>query len=937
MADDRMDEPQATMAYLGVDGAEALLAELEPIAEGPGDDASRRLAAAKHLREALERSRAHVKARFESERRAGSVTARAIAGLTDAVVIAAFRFVAEKLLRLGAPTKAEQIALAAVGGYGRGEMAPHSDVDLLFITPYKQTAWGESVIEATLYILWDLKFKVGHATRSADECVRLAASDLTIKTSLLEKRFLAGDQGLFDSLSERLWTGLFSSTGPEFVADKLAERDARHARAGDSRFLLEPNVKESKGALRDLQTLYWIAKYLYRADEPEDLVEKGVFTEEEVTRFKAASDHLWTVRCALHYTAGRAQEKLTFDLQVELAERLGYRATDAQRPVERLMQRYFLAAKAVGDLTRIFCAALEAQHKKSPPFLGGLMRLFKSGPEQPEEEWLTIKDGRLTLTDLDHFEREPVAMLRLVHEGVRRGVLIHSDALRRMHQNRRLVDDAFRADPEARRLLLDLISDSKDPVRALRRLSEINILGRLIPEFGRITGLMQFNMYHHYTVDEHTIVALDMLRKIYAGEMREAHPIETKIAQELDDLRVISVALLLHDIGKGLPDDHSILGEGIAREVCADLDMTAGETELIAWLVRWHLIMSDTAQRRDISDPATVRDFADLVRSPKRLKLLYLLTACDIRAVGPGVWTNWKAQLLRDLYEETWAELTGDEGGRSRAERAREAQRMLRAALNEAGCNWSDEVWENYVKRFAPTYWLSLPTELHLLHATMAQADSDDIAAGEKPPLMRIEIRPAPERGAAVVAIVTADHSGLFARMAGAIALAGASVVDARGFTTKDGAVINTFWIADDEGEATVDAERQESIRRAIGRALRGEVVARDALRERRKLRPRERPFDVAPFVAFDNAASDVFTVIEVNARDRVGLLYDLARALAGANINISSALIATYGEHAVDVFYVKDLFGMKVTSVVKQRKIEEALLEAIERSGEAA
>ncbi len=931
------EERRAPDSAAGAALAEALLERLRPIAESDAPIAAKRLEAAKLLRAAHEERRAAIKARFLSGRRLGAETAKEIAVATDAVVVAAFRFVKERLFRLGAPTKAERIALAAVGGYGRGEMAPYSDVDLLFITPYKQTAWGESVIETTLYILWDMKLKVGHATRSIDDCVRLAGQDVTIRTSLVEKRFLAGEWDVFDTLAERLWTGLFRATGPEFVAAKLEERDKRHARLGGSRFLLEPNVKDSKGALRDLQTLFWIAKYLYRADTLEELVAKGVFSVEEAARFRAASDHLWTVRCALHLAAGRAQEKLTFDLQVELAEQLGYRAAPGQRPVERFMKRYYLAAKAVGDLTRIFCAALEHQHKKAPPLLGGLMQLFSSGPATPEEEWLTLKDGRLMVSDPTLFERDPIAMLRLVDEGVRREVLMHPTALRLMHRNRRRIDDAFRADPEAQRLLVRLIAESKDPVRALRRLSEAALLQRLIPEFGRVTGLMQFNMYHHYTVDEHSILAIDVLRRIHSGKLRDAHPVETKIAAELDDLRVISIALFAHDIGKGLPEDHSIAGERIARAVCPALAMTASETEQVAWLVRWHLAMSDTAQKRDIGDPATIRDFAGLVRSPKRLKLLYLLTACDIRAVGPGVWTTWKGQLLRALYDETWAALTGDDRGRSRADRAAAAQEAFRAALEEAGVHRSEGVLDAYCGRFTPTYWLALPTEAHVLHAEMAEADTRAAEAGETPPLMRIEMGRAPDRGAAMVAIMTSDHAGLFSRMAGAFALAGASVVDARAFTTKDGMAINTFWIEDEADDEEEEPARLATIRRAIERALSGDVVARDALREKRRLRPRERPFEVEPFVSFDNTASDVFTVIEVNGRDRVGLLYDLARALTSENVNISSAIIATYGEHAVDVFYVKDLFGMKITQPAKQRRIEAALLTALERAGEAA
>ena len=820
--------------------------------------------------------------------------------------------------------------MVAVGGYGRGELAPFSDVDLLFLTPYKQTAWGESVIESTLYLLWDLKLKVGHATRSVDECLRRAAGDYTIRTALLEKRFLAGSPELFDTLDERLWKELFERTGPDFVEAKLAERDARHQRTGGSRYLLEPNVKESKGGLRDVHTLFWLAKYLYHADSPAELVAEGVFAPEEATRCRLAAEHLWTVRVGLHYIAGRAQEKLTFDHQIELAARFGYREAGGQRPVERFMKRYFLAAKAVGDLTGIFCAALEERHKKSPPLLGGLMRFLSVTPRDKEagQGWTMLKDGRLAVADPQVFDADPCSIFRLFREAIRRGLAVHPSTLRHVDRNRRRVDETLRADPEAQRLFLDLLTRSEDPIRALRMMSVTGVLGRFVPEFGRVVGLMQFNMYHHYTVDEHSILAVETLWRLVRGELRDEHPIEADIAARIADRRVITIALLLHDVGKGLPEDHSIAGERIARTVCPALGMTAAETEQIAWLIRHHLAMSDVAQKRDLSEPATIRAFAELVRSPARLRLLYLLTACDIRAVGPGVWNGWKAQLLRQLYRETHSRLTGEAVGATRSDRIHQAQAALRAVAP----GWSDSAWQAHTERFGSTYWTALPTDSHALHAELIGPDA--MGAPQRSPdpegaEIRMTAQSSPSRAATEVAFYTQDHPGLFARMAGAFALVGASVVDARAFTTKDGMAINTFWVQDDDSGPYDDPAR---LKKAVERVLKGEVVARDALQARRKLRRREQPFEVTPRVSFENDAAELLTVIEVNCRDRVGLLHDLARALGSENVNIVSAIIATYGEHVVDVFYVKDVFGMKVTQDGKQRRIEQALLTAIDK-----
>ncbi len=917
--------------------AAAVSAELSALAREPLETGPMRAAAAKILRAALARGRDRIERAFFTERRSGLGAARSIAWLTDRLVEGAFGFAAERLFP-SLTSSADRLSVIGVGGYGRGEMAPFSDVDLLFLTPYKESARDESVIEATLYTLWDMRLKVGHATRGLEDCVRAAKADMTIRTSLLEARAICGDEALAADLKERLWTGLFAATGPEFVAAKLAERDERHGRTGGSRYLLEPNVKESKGGLRDVQTLFWIAKYLYRAEDLDGLIDKGVFTRGEAQRCRSAEAHLWTVRCALHYLAGRAQEKLGFDHQVELAERFGYRESAGQRPVERFMKRYFMAAKEVGDLTRIFCAALEQQHKKSPPLLGGLRRLFAANPsEVTDKPWASVRDGRVAVSDAAAFLSDPIHVLELVSIGVDTGLLVHPDALRLVSTQRRAIDDAVRSRPDVRARLLDLMTISPDPTRALRRLSETGVLQRFIPEFQRVTGLMQFNMYHHFTVDEHSIQTLEQMHKLRAGALSDVHPEETEIVRSFSDMRVPMVAAFLHDIGKGLREDHSVAGARLAEEICADLGMSAGEIANVVWLVRHHLAMSDTAQKRDIADPKTVRAFADLVRSPGRLKQLYALTVCDIRAVGPGVWNSWKAQLLRQLYVETRAMLIGEDPALSRHQRAEAAQAAVRDSLPD----WADAAWARHVARFPASYWLGLDAETLRAHAVMMSGPAGLNVAPPAPDALTMEVVQAPARDATEVSFYSADHPGLFARMAGALALSGASVVEARATTTRDGMAVNTFWVQDpgedEDARATAydDPHRLERLRESVERSLAGRLAPREALRARRKLKRREKSFEVAPSVAIDNAASDVFTVIEVNGRDRIGLLYNLARALSAENANIHSAIIATYGEHAVDVFYVKDIFGMKIVSEAKHRRLEHALLSALEQVAE--
>ena len=895
-----------------------ILARLAATAEGrdaPREE--RRTACAVVLREALDRGRDVIQTAFDARPESGTAVARSIAWLTDEVVRAALDVGVRWLHPNPTPTEGERFAVLAVGGYGRFEMAPFSDVDLLFLTPWKQTAWVESLVESVLYLLWDLRLKVGHSTRSVDDCLRLGRDDVTIRTALLERRLIAGDRALAETLDRRLWDDLFSATGPEYVEAKLEERARRHERQGGSRYLLEPNVKEGKGGLRDLQTLWWIAKYLYHAASPRDLVAKGVFTDDEVRVFEAAEAHLWTVRCHLHWLSGRPNDQLTFDRQVDVAARLGFRDEGGRRAVEIFMQRHFQHAKAVGELTRIFLAALEARHVKKRPGLGSLMRSFGFAGRPPPGPFAML-DGRITIPDESVIRDDPVNILRLFDAGLRTGALIHPNAMRMLAANLHLIDDALRADPTANRIFLHLLVNSGDPERALRRMNETGVLGAFVPEFGRIVAMMQFNMYHHYTVDEHVIMALAILSRIETGRLKEALPVASGILAEGLDRTVLHVALFLHDIGKGLPEDHSEVGARIAADLCPRLGLDEGQTDAVVWLVRHHLLMSDTAQKRDIADPATVRAFAAQVRTPSRLKELLVLTVCDVMAVGPGTWNNWKAQLLRTLYRRTREELTGGADTASRGELIHEAQDAFREAL----ADWSFDQVEAEIARHYPAFFLSLSPDTQAVFARLGrQAQEGQVAS---------DITADESRDATRACFHMADHPGLFSRFAGALALAGANVVDARTFTTSDGFACAVFWIQDPEG-APYDPARLPRLRQMVDRILKGELVAREALKPRRKIKRRESKFRVPTRISFDNASSDLCTVIEVDTRDRVGLLYDLTRALAGCSVSINSAIIATYGEQAVDVFYVKDLFGLKIVSTAKMRVIETRLREAIE------
>jgi [protein-PII] uridylyltransferase len=880
---------------------------------GAGSTKQMRAATVEHLQKARDEGRAVIAAAFEADPRSSRKLVHSYAYLTDGLVITTLRAVREYMCPDPDQMRPEKLSVMAVGGYGRAEMAPHSDVDLLFLTPKKITPWAESVIESMLYVLWDLRLKVGHSSRTIKDCLKLGREDYTIRTALLEVRLLAGDAGLATDLGVRLWNDLFSGTGREFIEAKLAERGARHTKQGGQRYMLEPNVKEGKGGLRDLQSLFWIAKYIHRVQRIEELVGLGVFTPEEYWAFEAAEDFLWAVRAHLHLITGREMDQLTFDMQVEVAAHLKYIDHSGRRGVEHFMQDYFRHATQVGELTRIFLTALEAIHVKNEPMLVGFFRR-KRKVKPP----YVIRQNRLDIEDEAAFFGDTLNMLRIFDEALRTGLLLHPQAMRLIAANLSLFDEAMRTDRDAVNIFLGLLLKHGNPERALRRMNELGVLQAFLPEFEPIVAMMQFNVYHSYTVDEHTIQCIKTLSQIEHEELEEELPIASGILKRGINRKVIYIALLLHDIGKGRKEDHSILGARIARNVTPRLGLNKEDCETVEWLVRYHLLMSDMAQKRDLSDPRTIRDFAKAVKTRKRLDLLTVLTVCDIRGVGPSVWNNWKAMLLRNLYRQTADALETGLEELNRENRDVEAKRALRAAL----ADWPTKDLRIETGRHYPTYWQGLPTSAHIVLAKLLHNIPDDA--------VRIDLTPDLDRDATCACFAFADHPGLFVRVTGALALVGANVVDARSFTSKDGYACFAFWIQDAEGKP-FEPDRLPRLRNMITKTLQGEILPREALKSRDKLKKREKNFRFPTSITFDNDGSDIYTIIEVDTRDRPGLLHDLSRTLADTNIYISSAVIATYGAQVVDTFYVKDLFGLKIHSVVKQGLLERKLRDAVE------
>ncbi|ODT71774.1 MAG: [protein-PII] uridylyltransferase [Pelagibacterium sp. SCN 63-23] len=903
--------------------AEAILAELDGlIGDEPAKAPASRSLVLAHLRQTLANARAGAEAELLATNR-GTRCAQNICAAEDEIITAIHRFAVTRVYPVDNPSGAEAIALCAVGGYGRGTLAPGSDIDLLFILPYKQTPWGEQVTEYVLYMLWDLGQKVGHAVRSVDECIRMARADMTVRTATLEARFLTGDEGLYDNLVHRFETEIMPRTGPEFIAAKMAERDERHKQMGNTRYVVEPNIKDGKGGMRDLNTLFWIGKYFYQVKTSQELVGKGVLTAAEYRLFSRAEDFLWTVRCHLHFLTGRADEKLTFDVQPDLARRMGYEKRLGMLGVERFMKRYFLVAKDVGDLTRIICASLEFHHAKDMDLVGRVLAPFRSGKSKIKgEAGFIIDNGRLNIATPDIFEKDPVNLIRMFMVAGREELLFHPDAIKHIRDSLRLIDNKLRTDPKANAHFLTILTSPLYVERILRQMNESGVLGKFVPDFGKIVALMQFNMYHHYTVDEHLIRSVGVMAEIANGGLRQELPLTHELLPQLNDTRLLYVALFLHDIAKGRPEDHSIAGMKIAKKLCPRFGLTPAETDTVSWLIEYHLLMSEIAQARDIQDPETAKAFADVVQSPQRLALLMILTACDIRAVGPGTWTGWKGSLLRALYYATEPLLSGGHSQVSQSVRVNEA----RDALAEALADWPAPQMEAYAARHYDHYWLRAEPELQVVHARMIQqADNSGQAfAGS--------IRVKAFEGITEVSFYTPDHPRLLSLIAGACTMQDASIIGAQIFSTRDGRAIDTFRLRRSFTSDEDEKVRATRIIDSVKQLLQGKRQVLIDLGKESRHNKRLRPFALPAQVSVSNAISEKFTVIEVAGLDRIGLLYALTREISDLNLTIGSAHIGTYGEKAVDVFYVTDLTGQKIHVKARQKKIHDALMGVFER-----
>ncbi|WP_412058299.1 [protein-PII] uridylyltransferase [Bartonella sp. DGB2] len=849
----------------------------------------------------------------------GRSCAQSLSALHDYIIASLYHFTTRYIYPSSNPSEGEKIALLAVGGYGRGTLAPYSDLDLQFLLPWKQTPHGEQVMEYILYTLWDAGLKVGHATRNIEDSLRLATDNMTIRTALLEARFLVGNHALYKTFIQRFENEIIAESSSVFIRAKLSERNLRHKKVGETRYLVEPNVKESKGGQRDLQTLLWICKYHYRIQTVTQLIPLGILSKTEASLFNKADDFLWAVRCHMHFLARKAQEKLSFDIQYDMAKRLGYAGRAGLKAVERFMKHYFLVAKRVGDLTRIVSAALEEEHVKPVPGLNQVFitfahkrRKIRSHPD------FIIDHQRINIAHENAFTQNPVNLIRLFALSDRYGLECHPHAFQKAARALHLITASLRENHKANQLFLNILTSQRDPALILRRMNESGVLGKFIPDFGKIVAMMQFNMYHHYTVDEHLLRCIEVLSDIENGRHQQEHPLASALLPQLKRSRkILYLALFLHDIAKGRPENHALAGEKIAWKLSLRFGLSGREAAHVAWLVREHLSMSKVAQSRDLNDPKTIADFAKKVKTPRRLNLLLILTICDIQGVGPKVWNGWKRQLLRTLYEETQSYF-------KQKPAAIKAQQKLAPIIDKfcaALPTWDKAQQQNYCLLHSPYYWLSTSLSQQIDHANLIQKSQEvtqTIASTAKiNPFDRVN----------EITVLAPDHPRVLSLIAGACAAAGGHIIDAQIFTTRDGRALDII-IMNQQFDLIEDEKRRiNKVRDTIEKTLNGKILIPQLIQECRLTPPKNKAFKIRPRVEINNHLSHQFSVIEVRGLDRLGLLFDLTRTLSDLKLNIASAHITTFGEKIVDSFYVQNFSGEKVTDAAQSAQIIAHLL----------
>jgi [protein-PII] uridylyltransferase len=804
---------------------------------------------------------------------------------------------------------ADDLGLVAVGGYGRGELHPSSDIDIMVLLPKSDSADWQPDIERFLTFLWDIGLEVGHSVRSIDDCQRESLADISVATTLFEARLLAGPEPLFAGMRralapDRLWSS------QDFFEAKVKEQIERHHRYFDTAYNLEPNVKSSPGGLRDIQTIGWVAKRHFGTDTLDELVAHGFLTREELRKLKLGQSFLWKVRFGLHVLTGRREDRLLFDYQIKLAKLFGYEDASFTLAVEQLMQKYYRTVMDVSLLNEM------------------LLQLFReailtqSAAPLPINPRFQIRNDYLEVTHPEVFARHPSALLELFvllqQNPQLRGV--RAETIRLIGTHVWLIDEEFRQNPRHHRLFMEILCAPIGVTHELRRMNLYGVLGRYIPSFGRVVGRMQYDLFHAYTVDAHTLFVVSNLRRLAMPKFNDEFPALSQIMQSLPRQELAYLAALFHDIAKGRGGDHSELGAVDAEAFCLEQGLGRYEARLVAWLVKNHLILSITSQKKDISDPDIIHEFARRVGDQAHLDYLYVLTVADVRGTNPKLWNAWKARLFEEFYERTKRALRrGLETPVDQEELIRETQENARAKMPGIPAEQIAQVWSQWTEAYFLRY---SPEEIAWQTTVLAGRPANDEA-----PL--VAIRQLTDRGGTAVLTYTPQRVHSFARTTAVLDQMGLTIVDARLISSANGYSLETYVVLEDSGAVITDTVRIREIERGLWRALQQSedtamIVTRRAPRQ-------VRMFSTPTQVNFTLDARNKRTILELIAADRPGLLSEVGKVFKAEHVAINGAKIMTVGERAEDVFYVTDTAG-RLLKDEACRRLQDALVLALDR-----
>jgi [protein-PII] uridylyltransferase len=844
-----------------------------------------------------------------AEGASGQESVRAHAGFIDDFLRQLFRLSVEDCQREGlAPAP---LVLVALGGYGRGELHPSSDIDIMVIYAGEMTPVVQRLTQEILYTLWDLGLQVGHSCRSLSDCLAIARTDFPSRTSMQEARYLAGDRRLFHRFRRVLSENLYRKDFGQFLETTLAERDQRYRKHGASPYIGEPNVKESAGGLRDIHTAMWLASTKFGARTLRELAEKGLITDRECRAGDEALTFLWRVRNELHFLSGHKNDVLSRDLQLQIAKNFGYTDDEIALGVEKFMREHYLHARVIHRVARRLIARCQETLSRRGPAARRLR-------QEALADGLVVFDGRLHLAEegAGALRQDSIHLMKVFWHMHRTGAGLGLELERAIEDSLDLVDETFRSSAEARDLLLAICRNWGRAAQTLNGMHELGFLGRYLPEFGALTCLVQYDIYHKYTADQHSLLAVEHLEALASGQSAESEGI-VQVLTEVEKPELLVLGMLLHDIGKARGHGHVAKGVPLIKELVRRLNLPPADAATLVFLVEHHLLLSHVAQRRDIDDPKTVESLAAAVQNPQWLRMLYLLTVADMRAVGPGVLTRWRAAILWELYCRTLAHLTG--GTPEWPSREAVAGRVL----EEAGGEASPEQVARHLARMSDRYRWTTGAQRMVAHLRLIdQLEEVEVAT---------DLFHHPEPGFSDLVVVTPDRPGLFSLIAGTLAANGINILSAQIHTRADGIAIDTFQVNDPSGEAVMAEGRWARVLGDLRRVIRGELSVEALLAERRPHgRGAGEPVPGPGKVALDNHLSDTHTVVEVKCPDRVGLLYLITRTLAREGLDISSAKVTTEIDHAFDVFYVTGHSGQKVEDPAALTRIREALEAAL-------